>query len=214
MPTPKETPNDKRAAILRAGTAVLCKQGLHRLSFESVAAESGLSRQLVRYYFPTIDDLMIGLCDHFGAIYQGILTKTIVNAGAVDRLSLFLDFFFGVPGAPPMPDNLEAYDALVGYAVTSPKFSQTLCLQYRTLGEVMNHELQISHPALSRAARDELSYLFVSMMHAHWSYVASLGYTPDHGILTRKAFDRLIASYLDDASDTRTIARPWAQQSG
>ena len=111
-----------------------------------------------------------------------------------------------------MPDNLEAYDALVAYAVGSAPFRDRLCDQYRTLGQVMVHELAIAYPQLKGPACEELSYLFVSMMHAHWSFVASLGHTRAHGKLTRKAIDRLIESYINDSTQIPTIERAWARE--
>ena len=83
--------------------------------------------------------------------------------------------------------------------------------QYRVLGQVMSHELAIAHPRLSHAACEEISFLFVSMMHAHWSFVASLGYSRAHGRLARRAMERLIRAYLDEAEGTPpAMARPWA----
>lgn len=72
------------------------------------------------------------------------------------------------------------------------------------------HELAIAHPELSGHACEELSFMFVSMMHAHWSFVASLGYSRDHSRLARKSFDRLIRSYLDDPGGP-VLDRPWAR---
>ena len=41
---------DKKTLILEAATKVLTSRGLKVFSFESVASEAGLSRQLVRHY--------------------------------------------------------------------------------------------------------------------------------------------------------------------
>ncbi|MEP4194450.1 MAG: hypothetical protein ABJL99_02325 [Aliishimia sp.] len=76
----------------------------------------------------------------------------------------------------------------------------------------MVHELSIAHPDLERTACEEISFLFVSMMHSHWSFVASLGYARDHNRLTRKAIDRLIASYVADPKFEPTIERSWAKE--
>lgn len=206
-----EKSQDKRTQILEAATRVLTTRGLPSLTFEAVAEEAGLSRQLVRYYYADQETLMTRLCDHLGAGYRDILVAGILQVGQVERLKFFLDFFFDLADGHRMPDNLEAYDALLAYSVGSAPFRDRMCLQYKTLGDVMTHELQIAHPSLEGAAAEELSFLFVSMMHAHWSFVATLGHSREHSKLARKAMDRLIQSYLDDADFTPAMAKPWAR---
>ena len=202
---------DRKVQILQAATAVLRDDGLAALSFETVAHRAGLSRQLVRYYYSDLEALMIELCDRLGAAYRDILVNGIVQIGDVNRLSFFVDFFFDLSGQHPMPDNLEAYDALVGYAVSSAPFRDRLCAQYHTLGQVIVHELAIAHPELDGHSCEELSFIFVSMMHAHWSFVASLGYSREHSKLARRAIYRLIDSYVAEDAPKPTIERPWAQ---
>ena len=202
---------DKKIEIIRAATALIKDRGLQALSFEAVAQQSGLSRQLVRYYFADLDALILELCTFLGNGYRDILVEGIVNIGQVERLRFFLDFFFDLADPHPMPDNLEVYDSLLAYAVGSEALRTRLCDQYKTLGQVIVHELAIAHPELDGHACEELSFLFVSMMHAHWSFVASLGYSRDHGRLTRRAIDRLIASYISDSSKERSIDAPWSR---
>jgi len=202
---------DKKRQILFAAATLLKTRGLHALSFETVAAEAGLSRQLVRYYFADIEALMVDLCDYLGNAYRDILVAGVVEIQQVNRLKFFLDFFFDLAEEHRMPENLEAYDALIAYSVGSPSFRDRMCLQYKTLGDVMTHELQITYPKLAGAACEELSFLFVSMMHAHWSFVASLGYSRDHNRLTRRAMDRLIASYLSEETHKPALEKAWSR---
>lgn len=204
-----DQPANKKQQILVAAANVLKTDGLQALSFENVAANAGLSRQLVRYYYAEIEALMVDLCDFLGNGYREILVAGIVEVGEVERLKFFLDFFFDLAEERRMPENLEAYDALVAYAVTSEPFKDRLCMQYKTLGQVIMHELAIAHPELDGRACEEISFLFVSMMHAHWSFVASLGHSREHSKLTRNAIDRLIQSYLGDETFEPVIARPW-----
>lgn len=82
--------------------------------------------------------------------------------------------------------------------------------QYNVLGQVMVHELAIAHPEQDSGACEELSFLFVSMMHSHWSFVASLGYCRAHSHVTCKALDRLIASYIADDTFVPSLEKPWA----
>ncbi|MEO0910889.1 MAG: TetR/AcrR family transcriptional regulator, partial [Pseudomonadota bacterium] len=113
----------------------------------------------------------------------------------------------------PMPDNLEAYDGLFAYAVGSEKLREHLRNKYKTLAQVINHELAIAHPELESHACEELSFLVVSMMHAHWSYVATLGFSSQHNVVVRKAVDRLIESYVKDSPTVPLMDKPWSQES-
>jgi len=208
----KDQTGSKKAQILDAAASLLSQRGLQSLSFENIASEAGLSRQLVRYYYSDIDGLIVDLCDYLGNIYREMLVSGILNVGKVERLNFFLDFFFDLAEGHPMPVNLETYDAMVAYSVGSEELRNRMCDQYKTLGQVVVHELAIAHPELSGAACEELSFIFVSMMHAHWSFVASLGHSREHSRLARRAIDRLIRSYIEDSSDVPLIPRPWARR--
>ncbi len=204
--------SDKRILILEACARLLSKQGIQAFSFENLANQAGLSRQLIRYYYSSLDKLIADLCDYLGAEYQRLLISGIIDLKSVERLDFFLDFFFGLAEAYPMPENLEAYDALIAYAVGSPELKERMCSRYETLGQVMIHELAIAYPDLESSACEEISFIFVSMMHAHWSFVASLGYSRQHNRLARNAIDRVIQSYRKNRSDLRPIDRPWLRE--
>ncbi len=200
---------NKKVVVLDAATKVLRTQGLQTLTFDSIANEADISRQLVRYYYPNLEILMVDLCDHLAATYREILVKSVQEIGQVQRLDLFLDFFFGVTDRYPMPDNLEVYDAFFAFAVGSSQMRDRLCMTYEMLGQVFLHELSIAHPELEDFVASELSFMFVSMMHAHWSYVATLGYSHEHGNITRAAMGRLIKSYLDQPAASPLVSKTW-----
>lgn len=202
---------DRKTQILGAATSLLADRGVQALSFENIAHEADLSRQLVRYYYTDLDTLIVDLCDHLANAYREILVAGIVDIGQVERLKFFMDFFFGLSDEHPMPTKLEVYDAMVAYSVGSAALRDRMCDHYKTLGQVMIHELAIAHPELDGPACEELSFLFVSMMHAHWSFVASLGYSHEHSRVTRKAIDRLIESYIKDVPSVPLMERPWSR---
>lgn len=203
----------KKTQILWAATDLLKEQGLQALSFEGLARQSGFSRQLVRYYYPDLESLVSDLCDHLAGTYRDALVAGIVEVGDVERLDFFLDFFFDLASKHRMPDNLKAYYAMFAYAVGSQRVRNRMCDQYKILGQVVSHELGLVHPHLDAQACEELSFLFVSLMHAHWSFVASLGYSREHSRLARSAMDRLITSYVSDSQPTATMQRPWDRDS-
>lgn len=203
---------DKKVQILEACANLLSKKGVQKFSFENLSHEAGMSRQLIRYYYSNLDTLICDLCEHLGLKYQSLLISGIIDLQRVERLNFFLDFFFGLAEGYPMPEHLETYDAMIAYSVGSPKLKNGMCGRYETLGQVMIHELAIAYPELKPVACEEISFIFVSMMHAHWSFVASLGYSPEHNRLARKALDRLIESYRNDSSDSPLMDRPWSRE--
>ena len=140
-----------------------------------------------------------------------MIVAGIVDVGQVERLRFVMDFLFDLADGHRMPANLEAYDAMVAYAVGSNQVRERLCTQYKTLGQVIAQELAIAHSELDGPSCDELSFLFVSMMHAHWSFVASLGFSREHSQVMRKAIDKLIASYINETPQNPRIKSPWSQ---
>lgn len=203
---------NKRPFILDAATRVLVEDGLPALSFESIAHKAGLSRQLVRYYYADVDTLMIELCDHLAESYREALILGISKVQQPERLDFFLDFFFGLTETVAMPENLEAYDAMFAHAVGSAKLRERLRTHYQLLGRVVEHELAIAYPDLEMAACQELSFLFVSQMHAHWSFVATLRYSDAHNRLARQAFERLVSSYAEKAIQPDENIEPWSDK--
>ena len=207
----QEPADDKRAKILAAATNLLADRGVQALSYENVAHEADLSRQLVRYYYSDLDSLIVDLCDHLANVYRELLVTGIVDVGKVRRLDFFLDFFFDMADEKKMPAKLQVYDAMVAYSVGSAELKERMCENYKTLGQVMTHELAIAYPQLDGTACEEISYLFVSLMHTNWSFIASLGFSREHSRVTRKAMDRLIASYVSEAPSVPLMERPWSR---
>jgi hypothetical protein len=93
--------------------------------------------------------------------------------------------------------------------VGSPKLRDRLCSVYEVLGQVFLHELSIAHPDMPDYVCEELSFVFVSMMHAHWSYVATLGYSDKHGCISRDALGRLIESHVAKPATAPSIEKTW-----
>lgn len=202
----------KKTLILMAATTLLTRHGVQALSFERLAEEAGLSRQLVRYYFKDLDTLIVALSDHLAARYRDALIAGIVKVNRGERLEFCLDFFFDLAEGHPMPDSLEAYDALFAWSVGSKALRRKMCDQYKTLGDVIIHELAIAHPEMDRPTCEEISFICVSMIHAHWSFVASLGHSRQHGLLARRAVGRLIASYIADPTPSGMTEKVWTRK--
>ena len=203
----RKEPN-KSAQILNGAFDVLLKDGLPQLSYDQVAKAAGVTRQLVRYYFPHPEDLMLALCDMLADTYREAMIEGVSKHEGANRLDLFFDFYFDVLEGTRKPRDDQAYDALFSLSAGSTRLQRALRDNYTLLGQVVSHELRLQHPDLPLPACTEISYLFVVIMYGHWKMVASLGLSESHRHVSRRAIDRLIASYLT-VPETMDAALVW-----
>ncbi|MFZ5963705.1 TetR/AcrR family transcriptional regulator [Thalassococcus sp. BH17M4-6] len=193
----------RKPAIVQAAIKTIGQHGLPTPSYDLIADEAGMSRQLIRHYFPDPEALMVSVCDGLAAAYKEALMKGILSAGKTERLPMFLDFYFNflAPEGLAKPADDQVYDAMLSLATSSEKVRKNLHDQYALLQFTIAHEVQISNPALPQSACREIGYLFVALMYGHWKMVATLGFSEDNNRVSRAAIDRLIASYADHYDD-------------
>lgn len=213
---PKSVSDIRRPEIVASVLEAVRKSGLPFPSYDAVAREAGMSRQLVRHYFPEPEALMVMACDALAGAYKEGLARGVLAANKGKRLDLLLDFYFGFlseEGLPKPADDL-VYDAMFAIASCSPRVRDALSVQYRQLQFAVAHETRLSHPNLPQRACDEIGFIFVSLMYGHWKMVASLGFDRANSRLAREAMDRVIESYLARHPETAPLrdAAPVPQQ--
>jgi AcrR family transcriptional regulator len=193
----------RKPEIVKAAYESIRKHGLPMPSYDQIAQEADMSRQLIRHYFPEPEGLMVAVADALAARYRELLMQGILEAKSTERLPMFLDFYFNFLADKGMvkPEDDGVYDALFSLATGSAVIRNNLHEQYNVLQYTIAHEVQISHPALSQKACKEIGYLFVSLMYGHWKMVATLGFSASLNAVTRAALDRIIASYIDRYDD-------------
>lgn len=203
MPKKKSIQDVRRPEIVQATFAALKKNGLPLPSYDQIAREAGMSRQLIRHYFPNPEDLMIALCDALAMAYRECLMRGILKANNTERLSMFLDFYFGFLSDQGLdkPADDAVYDAVFALATGSERIRRALYEQYNILQYTIAHEVQISNPTLNQKACREIGFLFVSLMYGHWKMVATLGFDKAYNHVTRAALDRIIRSYTEHYED-------------
>lgn len=200
---------DRKATIIRGAFDALSRNGLPDLSYDLVAEAAGVSRQLVRYYFPDREALMMAVCDHLAQTYREALIETAGKLEGPRRIEAFLDFYFDLLDETPKPRDDQVYDAMMSVATRSETVRGALADQYGLLGQVLAHEFQVQYPEIDQRAAEELSYLFVCLMYGHWKMVASLGYAEHHRLATRTAMNRLIRSYAATGAQGTADAPVW-----
>ncbi|WP_088623059.1 TetR/AcrR family transcriptional regulator [Oceanicola sp. 22II-s10i] len=206
------TGDDRRRQIVEGAFAALQARGLPHLSYDAIAEQAGLTRQLVRYHYPDPDSLMLELCDMMAAIYRDVLISTAGSLSGPARVDAFLDFYFDMLDGTVKPRDDKVYDALVSLSAGSEAVRIKLGDQYRLIGQVLSHEFSVQFPDLDHQAAEELSWLFVCLMYGHWKMVASLGFDDAHRTISRQAMDRLIRSYCDHRSDPAAQTEVWRRR--
>ena len=199
----KKIADIRRPEIVQALYKAIQTQGISLPGYDQIAREGEMTRQLVRHYFASTDDMAIALCDALAAAYRDCLMKGIIAADDSRRLSVFLDFYFNFLSERglPKPADDAVYDAMFALAGTNDRVRENLHDQYALLQMTLAHEIQISFPDLHQAGCKELGYLVVIVMYGHWKMVATLGFSTEYNRISREAIDRLIDSYT-----TRYIA--------
>lgn len=193
----------RRSEIVQAMFEAIEKDGINLPSFDRVSKAGGMTRQLVRHYFSSSEEIALGLCDALADAYRDCLMKGILTAAESQRLPVFLDFYFNFLSEKglPKPTDDVVYDALFALASTSDKVQKNLRDQYTLLQMTLSHEIQISYPDLAQHHCRELGYLIVITMYGHWKMVATLGFDESYNAVSRAAIDRLIASYVTKESE-------------
>lgn len=201
-------PDGKRKRIVEAAFQILKSSGLQNFSFLTVAEKAGVSRQLIRYYFADVEELLLALCDELFRIYREDMLKGAAKAEG-GRSTFFIDYYFNLADGHMKPDDNQVYDAFLAFAAGSEKMRAKLSHQYGLLGQVIALELQLEHPQLTDKAALEISWLFVCLMYGHWKMVGSLGHSNVNKYITRLGLERLIRSYLSKDMPEAQSALVW-----
>lgn len=196
---PKKIADIRRAEIVQALQEAIAVEGISLPSYDHIAREGDMSRQLVRHYYRDPERMAADLCDRLAEGYRDLLMRGIMHAEPEDRLRVFLDFYFDRLSGKGLgkPSDDAIYDALFAFAGTSDLVRDRLAEQYAELRRSLADEIETAHPDLSQAGCRELAYLVVTQMYGHWRMRATLGMADADSRVPREAINRLIASYVE-----------------
>ena len=195
---------------VKGAQSLLQDQGPTLPSYSQVAESTGLSRQLVRYYFDTPEDLMCDTCDLLAEAYQMALVNGVETLKGPKRLQFIFDFYFDLVEEVPKPRDDQCYDAVMAFAARSDRVKSNLRAQYTLVGQLLQLEIKMQYPRLRLEDCAEISYLFVCLMYGHWKMVSSLGVAEDHKLITRRSIDRIMASYVNNDIERLGNVHVWA----
>ncbi|GHD16182.1 TetR/AcrR family transcriptional regulator [Tianweitania populi] len=193
----------RRPEIVQAAIKAISENGLPMPSYDRIAEQAGMSRQLIRHYFPEPEALMVAVCEALASAHRMLLMRGIHQANSAERLPLFLDYYFNLLTKEGLakPADTAVYDAVMSLATGSKAVRNKLREHYNILQHTIAHEVQISNPELSQRACAEIGFLFSTLIQGHWKLVATLGFSESYNRVTREAVDRLIQSYKDRYDD-------------
>ena len=77
--TMSNDPIDTRSKILEAAVSVFAKKGYHETRVDDIVAESKTSKGSVYFYFPSKQEIFLGLIDTFSNLLESRLTDAIKN---------------------------------------------------------------------------------------------------------------------------------------
>lgn len=198
---PTKISSIRREAIIRALYDAIRLRGIRLPSFDTIAGEGDMSRQLIRHYYKTPDEMALNLCDALAAVYQDSLLKGVVTVPEHQRLGVFLDFYFNLLASNglPKPVDDQVYDALFALAAVNIDVRKNLKGQYSLFQATLVQEISTSHPGLPETETRELAFAVMSLIYGHWKMVASLGFPTSYHKSSRRLVDRLIRSTVSDS---------------
>jgi AcrR family transcriptional regulator len=91
-----------RDRILAAALSAFAQRGVEATSLDAVAAEIGIRKQTILYYFPSKDALVRGVLEHAADQVGALLGASAVGHGpGVDRLVAVIDAVYRLGAAEP-----------------------------------------------------------------------------------------------------------------
>ncbi|KFI30669.1 TetR family transcriptional regulator [Haematobacter massiliensis] len=197
---PKSVADLRRQEIVASAVSVIQQEGLPFPSYDAVAREAGMSRQLVRHYFPDAESL-IGAVSHAISDVQRDKVAAGFARGDESRLGVLFDYHLGLldEGDQPRGELQQVEDALVVLAARVPDLRETLVERQHELRQAIVSATAESYPSLTPAACEEIAFVFVSLVHGHWRMVRSFGFDRVGSLHARAAMDRLLRAHLEAA---------------
>lgn len=204
---PKKISDIRRGEIVQALHDAVASDGISMPSYDLIARQGDMSRQLVRHYYRDAEQMAVDLCEHLAATSREQLERAALYAETGERLRLILDFHFdrlGGRGAGRPGDDV-VHAALVALAGTSERVRDALRTRDEALIGTLADEIALAHDTLAPEATRALATHIVAQIRGYWLMRASLGIAVDDEA-ARTAVDALIAAYVSGAGDISDAA--------
>jgi len=129
LPTPRHSPDVRRAMVLDAAARVIADEGLLAATMRRIAEASNISLGTLTHHFESVDQLLAESLELASIRFTEALTKEKQKGSAMQRLTSLVDAV--------MPDDVETlrqwrlWIAFWSRAVHEPKLARTHARRYR-----------------------------------------------------------------------------------
>jgi len=179
----------RREQILDALERCLARDGLEGTSLESVAAEAGVARPVIRHYFGNRDALLAAAVKRAVAAYGADLEDALRALPGEGCLGAFLDYLF-LGRFVGNPDRERLFRAL--FAGLDDAALQRLLLEtYRRFEDVCFAALRAAVPGAAAAALRGAAYAIACLAEQNAGFLA-MGFPRSRARAAREAADAIV----------------------
>ena len=203
-----KTQTNPKDQIIEGAIAHLDANGPPFASYANIAEASDLSRQLMRYYFPEPDTLMLEVCDTLYEAYRQALAQGAQLYDGADKLHFILDFYFEDLDATL--SHTGCNDSIVAYAAGSAKIKSVLREKYVLMGQALQLEIKVAYPDMPLRTCSEMAYMCLCILHGNLKLTGSIGMSTDHSKIARKAIDTLLNTAQSETADPSAAFEVWS----
>ena len=140
---PRKIADIRREEIVEALRGVVARDGLNVPSYDAIATEGDMSRQLVRHYYRSPEDMAADLAKRLTVEMRNDVKRTLAAADGEARLDALLETMFAFDGATDAGggDRNALECALHAIARHSPKVEQAFETHLQAMRELIANEL-------------------------------------------------------------------------
>lgn len=122
---------ERKEQILEAATSVFSERGMHQARMDDVAAESGVSKGLLYWYFKSKDEIIVAIAERMFSREMDALTVLAAKEGsAVQQLSEFVDLMiYDIERIRPLLPLLYEFFSMVMRQSASTKVLMSTMIQ-------------------------------------------------------------------------------------
>lgn len=138
---PETNPETTKDKILEAGLSILRDKGVSGTSMNDIIRESGISKGGVYHYFPSKDELLLGLCDYFFEKYISTSLTVIqseadiAERSAIEMIDLLLQQQEAI--IDQMNNDMKLFMDLYLEAMHNDDLKRVFNTQYKMVFEIL-----------------------------------------------------------------------------
>lgn len=152
-----------RARILDAAFEAIADFGLSRLTMETVAGHAGLSRQTLYRYFPTKDDLLLGLVlREEERFLDGVRAAFAANDGLEEAIEDAVAFVLQYARRHPLLDRILATDPELLLPYLTTRGGPVIERAIEVIETLLRDRVRGTDPRLVSAAADAAVRVLIS----------------------------------------------------